>query len=36
MEEWRDVVGFEGIYVVSSLGRIMRVAKGNGTHPVMI
>lgn len=23
-EEWRDVVGFEGFYMVSSLGRIMR------------
>jgi len=27
MEIWKDVVGFEGIYAVSSLGRIMRVAR---------
>lgn len=33
MEEWRDVVGFEGIYVVSSLGRIMRVAWGRSVKP---
>lgn len=22
-EEWRDVIGFEGLYMVSSLGRIV-------------
>lgn len=25
-EEWRDVVGYEGIYQVSSLGRVMRTS----------
>jgi hypothetical protein len=30
-EEWRSVVGFEGIYDVSSLGRIRRVANGPST-----
>lgn len=29
-EEWRPVVGFEGIYEVSSCGRIRRVANGHG------
>ena len=24
MEEWRDVVGYEGLYKVSSLGKIQR------------
>lgn len=32
-EEWRDVVGFEGYYVVSNLGRIMRVKRGKNGHP---
>ena len=26
-EEWRDVVGFEGLYKVSSLGRVVSLAK---------
>lgn len=26
MEEWRDVIGYEGIYQVSNLGRIKRLA----------
>lgn len=32
-EEWRDVVGFEGLYKVSSLGRVIRLSKKsrNGT-----
>lgn len=25
-EEWRDVVGFEGLYVVSNLGRVVRLS----------
>lgn len=29
MEQWLDVVGFEGYYVVSNLGRIMRVARSS-------
>lgn len=34
MEHWKDVVGFEGYYVVSDMGRIMRVAIGeNGRRP---
>ena len=33
METWRDVVGFEGYYVVSDRGRVMRVARGKGTRP---
>lgn len=27
-EQWRDVVGFEGVYKVSSLGRVRRVRSG--------
>jgi hypothetical protein len=30
-EEWRDVVGYEGIYQVSSLGRIKRILVSSGT-----
>ncbi len=26
-EEWRDVVGFEGLYAVSNLGNVKRVAR---------
>jgi hypothetical protein len=33
VEEWKDVVGYEGIYQVSSLGRVMRVAGGHGATP---
>ena len=28
LEEWRDVVGYEGIYVVSNEGRVARLMKG--------
>lgn len=31
-EEWRDVAGYEGIYQVSSYGRVMRIAKGQGAR----
>lgn len=31
-EEWRPVVGYEGVYAVSSSGRVMRVAAGAGTR----
>ncbi len=31
-EEWRDIVGAEGIYEASSLGRIRRVKAGCGTQ----
>lgn len=30
VEEWRDVVGFEGLYEVSDQGRIRNVARGMG------
>jgi len=33
MEAWKDVVGYEGVYKVSSCGRVMRVAQGQGAHP---
>ena len=29
-EEWRDVLGFEGLYIVSSFGRV--AALNNSTH----
>lgn len=29
-EEWRDVVGYEGLYSVSSIGRVRRDARYNG------
>ena len=32
-EEWRPVVGYEGWYEVSSLGRVRRVKPGRGTRP---
>lgn len=37
IEEWRDVVGFEGLYEVSNLGRVKRLArevrrKNNGNY----
>lgn len=30
MEKWKDVVGYEGIYQVSDLGRVKRVKKTKG------
>lgn len=32
-EIWKDVVGFEGLYSVSNLGRVRRDARGRGTTP---
>jgi len=32
-EIWKDVVGYEGVYQVSSRGRVMRVAGGKGAVP---
>jgi hypothetical protein len=32
-EEWRPVVGYEGWYEVSNLGRVKRVRRGSGTRP---
>ena len=31
-EEWRPVVGFEGLYEVSNLGRVKRIMAGRGTN----
>lgn len=36
MERWEDVKGFEGLYVVSDLGRIMRVKTVKGTKAGLI
>lgn len=33
VEEWRPVVGYEGLYEASSLGRIRRSARGASTRP---
>lgn len=37
-EEWRDIPGFEGVYRVSSLGRVLSLERrcdcGNGTRRV--
>jgi hypothetical protein len=30
-EEWRDVVGYEGLYLVSNYGRVRRTKKSRGT-----
>jgi len=32
-EIWKDVIGYEGLYQVSNLGRVMRVAGGMGATP---
>jgi hypothetical protein len=32
-EEWRAVVGYEGLYEVSDLGRVKNVARGRGRRP---
>ena len=26
-EEWRDVVGFEGLYMISSIGRVIALTR---------
>ena len=31
IEEWRDVLGYEGVYQVSNCGRVKRVGSGQGT-----
>ena len=33
MEEWKAVVGYEGWYLVSNLGRVMRTNTGQGATP---
>lgn len=35
-EEWRDIIGFEGFYQVSNLGRVKRIKSGSGTQPERI
>lgn len=32
-EEWRDIAGYEGLYKVSNLGRVMRIKGGPGARP---
>lgn len=32
-EEWRDVVGYDGLYIVSSLGRIVSLGHTQTIHP---
>ena len=32
MEEWKDVIGYEGLYVVSSKGKVKSLGKGNSTN----
>ena len=32
-EEWRPVVGYEGWYIISNLGRLQRIHAGLGTWP---
>jgi len=34
-EQWRDVVGYEGLYQVSSLGRVMRVIQRDADGKVV-
>lgn len=31
-EEWRDVVGYEGLYMISSMGRVVSLPKQTGAH----
>lgn len=31
-EEWRDVVGFEGLYQISNKGKVVRVSTGKGAR----
>lgn len=32
-EQWRPVVGYEDVYLVSDLGRVQRIGRGNGSQP---
>lgn len=29
IEKWKDVLGYEGLYQISSLGRVKRIARKN-------
>lgn len=33
MEEWQDVLGWEGVYQVSNRGRVKRIKPARGTRP---
>lgn len=35
VEEWKDIKGYEGIYKISDLGKIVRI-KGSQEHPMKI
>lgn len=35
-EQWRDVLGYEGIYHVSDHGRVRRVLQSRGTRPGLL
>ena len=35
-EQWRDVVGYEGVYQVSDHGRVKRVLQSKGTRPGLL
>ena len=35
VEEWKDIKGYEGIYKISNLGKIVRI-KGSQEHPMKI
>ena len=35
-EIWKDVVGYEGLYQVSNMGRVKRVAGGHGATPGLV
>lgn len=36
VEEWRSVVGWEGVYEVSNLGRVRNIKSRRGTHPLLV
>lgn len=35
-EIWKDIVGFEGLYQVSNLGRVKRIGKGRGARCIIL
>ena len=35
MEQWKEIVNFEGIYEVSSLGQVRRIHKDNRSSKYM-
>jgi len=34
MEIWKDIIGFEGLYKISNLGRVKSLGKGKSTNPL--